>query len=123
MTEYSNKSNTRYCGDTEMRGHPAGTWGFEVGFSEEAMFKLRSKGGASWIEECSREKSTCRDSEARENMFIQVDSGEPGERVERYETGEMNTYQALKNLVVCGMAFFLFHKVSDKLLKSVKQKN
>ena len=56
-------------------------------------------------------------------MFIQVDSGEPGERVERYETGEMNTYQALKNLVVCGMVFFLFHKVSDKLLKSVKQKN
>ena len=66
MTEYSNKSNTRYCGDTEMGGHPAGTWGFEVGFSEEAMFKLRSKGGASWIEECSRENSTCRDSGKRE---------------------------------------------------------
>lgn len=59
----------------------------------------------------------------QENMSIQVNSGKPGERVERYEIGEMNTYQALKNLVICSMALFLFHKVSDKLLKSVKQNN
>lgn len=66
MTEYSNRNNTRYCGDIEMGGHPAGTWGFEVGFSKEAMFKLRSEGEASWVEECSRENSKCKDSEARE---------------------------------------------------------
>ena len=56
-------------------------------------------------------------------MSIQVDSKKPGERAGRNEMGEIDMYQTLKNLVVCGMAFFLFPKVSDKLLKSVKQEN
>lgn len=31
--------------------------------------------------------------------------------------------QALKNLIICGMTFFLFPKVGGKLLKGVKQGN
>lgn len=56
-------------------------------------------------------------------MPIQVDSREPEERVGRDETGETDKYQALKSLVVHGMAFLLLPKVSGKLLESFKQGN
>lgn len=68
-----------------------------------------------------RKNSTGKGPEARKNMSMQVDSREPEERVGRAETGEMDRYQALKNLVVLGMAFLLLPKVSDKLLNSFKQ--